>query len=190
MPYGKPVRRNGSWDKAPAREVELDKSNDLVSREVQLQLKTWWLAVTGRGKGARTPNWDIASTCAVRDKPGLLLIEAKAHSNELDSDGKSLRSSASPNSIKNHERIGLAITEAAAQFQRATRKTLGHIPRPPLPAIQPVCVVLEAGIARRTCRSSLSRIPERSRHGQRWITVPIPGGVGEYSERSLPWCGR
>ena len=122
MPYGKPVRRNGSWDKTPAREVELDKANDLVCREVQLQLKMWWLAVSGRGKGARTPNWDIASTCTIMDKPGLLLIEAKAHSNELDPDGKPLRSNASPNSIKNHERIGLAIAEAAVQFQRATGK--------------------------------------------------------------------
>ena len=122
MPYGKPVLRNGSWDKTPAREVELDKSNDLVCREVQLQLKTWWLAVSGRGKGTRTPNWDIASTCTIMDKPGLLLIEAKAHSNELDLDGKLLRSNASPNSIKNHERIGLEIAEAAAQVQQATGK--------------------------------------------------------------------
>ncbi len=122
MPYGKPVLSNGSWDKTPAREVELDESNDLVCREVQLQLKTWWLAVPGRGKGTRTPNWDIASTCTIMDKPGLLLIEAKAHSNELDLDGKLLRSNASPNSIKNHERIGLEIAEAAAQVQLATGK--------------------------------------------------------------------
>ena len=125
MPYGKPVFRNGSWDKTPAREVELDRSNDLVRREVQLQLRTWWLAVSGRGKGTRTPNWDIASTCTIMGRPGLLLIEAKAHSNELDPDGKRLRSDASPNSIENHERIGLAIAEAAAQFQRATDKRWG-----------------------------------------------------------------
>ena len=120
MPYGKPVRSDGSWDKTPAQEVELDKSNELVCREVQLQLRRWWLAVLGRGKGAKTPNWDIASTCTIMGKPGLLLIEAKAHSNELEASGKSLGSNASPNSIKNHERIGLAIAEAADQFQRAT----------------------------------------------------------------------
>ena len=124
MPYGKPVRRSGSWDETPAREVELDKSNDLVCREIRLQFKTWWLAVpgTGRWKGPRTPNWDIASTCTIMGKPGLLLIEAKAHSNELDPEGKPLRSNASPNSIKNHDRIGLAIAEAAAQFQLETGK--------------------------------------------------------------------
>ncbi len=122
IPYRKLVLRNGAWDNIPAREVELDKSNDLVCREIQLQLKTWWLAVPGRGKGARTPNWDIASTCTIMGKPGLILIEAKAHSNELNTDGKPLRSNAPPNSIKNHERIELAIAEAAAQFQRATGK--------------------------------------------------------------------
>ncbi len=122
MPYGKPVRRNDSWDLRPAREVELDKSNDLVSRQLQLQLKEWWLAVPGRGNAANTPNWDIASTCTIMGKQGLLLIEAKAHSNELKNDGKLLKSDASANSIKNHERIGLAIGEAATQFRRVTGK--------------------------------------------------------------------
>ena len=120
MPHGKPVCRDGSWDPSPAREVELDKPNELVCREVQLQLRKWWLAVPGRGRGARTPNWDIASTCRIMNKPGLLLIEAKAHSDELEASGKPLSASASPNSIRNHERIGLAIDEAAAGLQRAT----------------------------------------------------------------------
>ena len=120
MPHGKPVRRNGSWDKTPARECELDKSNDLVSREIRLQLKTWWLAVPGGGKWARTPNWDIAATCKIRGEPGLLLVEAKAHEKELSAAGKSRP--ASPNGRKNHDRIGLAIAEAAAQFQLETGK--------------------------------------------------------------------
>lgn len=122
MPHGKPVCRGGSWDPSPAREVELDKPNELVCREVQLQLRRWWLEVPGRGRGARTLNWDIASTCRIMNKSGLLLIEAKAHSKELDAGGKPLASDASPNSIRNHERIRLAIDEAAAEFERATGK--------------------------------------------------------------------
>ena len=117
MPYGKPVLTNHSWDETPAREIELDKSNDLVSREIQSQLKRWWLAVPGRGRGARTPNWDIASTCSIMGKNGLLLIEAKAHSNELEAGGKPLRPN---NNIENHERIGLAIDEASAGLQKET----------------------------------------------------------------------
>ncbi len=122
MPYGKPVRRNNAWDITPAREVELDKPNNLVSHQVQLQLKRWWLAVPGRGRATTTPNWDIASPCTIKGRPGLLLIEAKAHSNELKNDGKPLRSDASANSIKNHDRIGLAIGEAATEFRRVTGK--------------------------------------------------------------------
>lgn len=120
IPYGKPTRSGGSWDRAPSREVELDKSNDLVRHEVQSRLKTWWFAVPGRGNRARTPTWDIASTCTIEGMPGLLLIEAKAHANELDPSGKRLSWNASPNTVKNHERIGSAIAEAAAQLQRAT----------------------------------------------------------------------
>ena len=71
-------------------------------------------------RGANTPNWDIASTCTFEGERGLLLIEAKAHGSELKPEGKSLRSNASPNSIKNHERIGLAVAEANAELQSAT----------------------------------------------------------------------
>jgi hypothetical protein len=44
----------------------------------------WWLAVTA---AANTPNWDIASTCQIKGKRGLLLIEAKAHTDELTCEG-------------------------------------------------------------------------------------------------------
>ena len=40
----------------------------------------WWLAVR---RGANTPNWDIASTCMIGNRKGLLLVEAKAHAEEL-----------------------------------------------------------------------------------------------------------
>jgi len=61
-----------------------------------------------------TPNWDIASTCTIEEKPGLLLVEAKAHDTELKKDGKSLRKKASAGSIANHKRIGRAIVGASA----------------------------------------------------------------------------
>ena len=46
-------------------------------------LTRWWLA---RSSGANTPNWDIVSTCRVRDRAGLILVEAKAHQGELADD--------------------------------------------------------------------------------------------------------
>ena len=118
-PFGKPVFIDGSWDTQHSGEVVLSEPNGLVPHSIQRQLQAWWLAVP---RGANAPNWDIVSTCHIRGEPGLLLVEAKAHSKELDRGGKSLGSNASPNSIKNHERIDVAIAEAATQFQEATGK--------------------------------------------------------------------
>ena len=125
IPCGKPVLRDGSWDKTPALEIELDKPNDLVCGQIQLELKTWWLAVSGKGRGARTLNWDIASTCTVRGQCGLLLIEAKAHTNELDIKGKPLKECASQNSQENHNQIGRAIVEASDGLALATGRSWG-----------------------------------------------------------------
>ena len=126
MPYGKPARKAGSWDNAPAKEAQLDELAHLLPRnikrqqEIKEQLRCWWLAANGR---ANTPHWDIASTCTIKGKPGLLLIEAKAHVNELSPRGKTPpKASASDDSQKNHERIDRAIKEAAIGLQSATGK--------------------------------------------------------------------
>ena len=47
-------------------------------------LSSWWLAHAR--PNSVTPNWDIASTCSVAGKRGLLLVEAKAHLGELKAD--------------------------------------------------------------------------------------------------------
>jgi hypothetical protein len=76
-------------------------------------LKNWWLL---HKKGANTPNWDIAMSCEIDHRPGLVLVEAKAHSNELETRGKPLDNT-SANSVENHERIGKAIKEACIGWQ-------------------------------------------------------------------------
>lgn len=117
-PFGKPVQReNGVWDSTPAGEAELHKH--LLLPAVRERLRAWWLVVNGR---ATTPRWDIASTCIFKDirggpKKGLLLIEAKAHGNELDSSGKRCDSRTN---LKNHARIEKAILEAASGLQSVT----------------------------------------------------------------------
>lgn len=116
MPRGKPtVKPDNGWDKSPAAEARLNHSNGFVSPDIQRALRDWWLEVA---RGANTPNWDVASTCVVENKPGLLLIEAKAHANELSANGKSMPST--QNGWKNHERIGSAIDEANTEFQHIT----------------------------------------------------------------------
>ncbi len=88
-------------------EAQLSKVPELLSDEYRKAVTEWWLEVR---RNATTPNWDIASTCIIQDKPGLILVEAKAHSNELSKEGKA--NSKSENGWKNHKRIGQAIAEA------------------------------------------------------------------------------
>ena len=81
-------------------------------------LKDWWLAYPVR---ANTPNWDIAVSCEIEGRLGLLLVEAKANVPELGAAGKPLTEKAAKNarSKSNHERIGLAIAEARAGLEPA-----------------------------------------------------------------------
>ncbi len=116
MPYGKPLRlEDGSWDCDPMKEARLDEPNCLLPPEFQRKLKEWWLAVL---RGANTLNWDIASTCTVGARKGLVLVEAKAHERELSSQGKSQPTSR--NSQQNHNQIGRAIDEANRALWSAT----------------------------------------------------------------------
>ncbi len=73
-------------------------------------LRTWWLVHPAR---ANTPNWDLVVACRISGKPGIVLVEAKAHERELDHGGKRLNPCSSANSKDNHGRIGRAIDEAS-----------------------------------------------------------------------------
>ena len=122
MPCGKPVQReDNSWDRTPIHEANLNGLTALFARDARCrrelgdQLGQWWLAFP---KGANTPNWDITSTCTIKGRRGLLLVEAKAHSAEL---GES--DSCGSENPGNRQRICLAITDAAAGLQAATGGT-------------------------------------------------------------------
>ena len=58
--------------------------------KISSDILKWWLSA--ETTSARTPNWDLISTCTVNEKRGVLLVEAKAHWDELDkeSNGKSI----------------------------------------------------------------------------------------------------
>ena len=87
-------------------EAQLHKAHCLLDvNRYGKELQSWWLAVT-RSNPA-TPNWDIASTCTIDGKPGLLLVEAKAHYGELKKDDR-----CGARNKKNFARIGEAIREA------------------------------------------------------------------------------
>jgi hypothetical protein len=86
-------------------EAKLDRAPELLPPELRGVLKHWWLAVP---KGANTPNWDIAATCTIGDREGLLLVEAKAHANELHTDG------CGSTRLENQRSIAAAVNEANA----------------------------------------------------------------------------
>jgi hypothetical protein len=104
------------------KEAEL---NDFLkynfSPELGKEITDWWLF-----KDATTPNWDLISTCTINGKRGLVLVEAKAHVDELKDDSKRTPSG-SDNSQKNHESIAEAIAEANAGINKVfTNVTLSR----------------------------------------------------------------
>ena len=56
--------------------------------------------------------------CRIDERPGLLLVEAKANWAELSIAGKQLKPNASRKSWENHKRIGAAIGEACDAWQQ------------------------------------------------------------------------
>jgi len=87
------------------KEPELFDTGEFLPQDICDEMLDWWLAIKKR---ARTPVWDIAATCTIPgyERKGVLIVEAKAHSEELSKSGKQ------PGVKANHERIGGAIQEA------------------------------------------------------------------------------
>ena len=103
--YGKP------------REARLETSGPqwLPGERAWREIQDWWLV---HKRGANTPNWDIAVGCTVEGRRVLVLVEAKAHRQELSPAGKRLRKDASRESLEDHEHIGRAIAKANEGWQQ------------------------------------------------------------------------
>ena len=105
-------------------EPQLDKAPQLLDEGVRAQLAAWWLP-PGR-PDARTPNFDIASTCRVGGRPGLLLVEAKAHDEELrkEAAGKRQEKKSTTKAQETHDlshaSIGRALMIAGERLSAAT----------------------------------------------------------------------
>jgi hypothetical protein len=70
-------------------------------------IRKWWPDYP-----AKSPQWDLLTTCTIDKRKGLVLVEAKAHEAELEWGGKSVKEDASDDSLHNHQRIGECIAEA------------------------------------------------------------------------------
>jgi hypothetical protein len=94
LPLIEPVRVTSRRDRPGCREgtthpTRLETFGPAVRPGVDVwrELRAWWLA---HERGAMTPNWDIAVSCEIEDRPSLILVEAKAHVNELSDSRKPL----------------------------------------------------------------------------------------------------
>ena len=111
-------------------EAELHKAIRLLGDDHCAQIRRWWFAVF-RGGLQTGPSFDIASTCTVNGanapKPGILLVEAKAHDSELigEERGKPLEPYRKNGKVtsgqrSNHNRIGEVIQATNKPFTEAT----------------------------------------------------------------------
>ena len=101
-------------------EGKLGDNAQFLSGSQREEISNWWLAV--RHSAANTPNWDMISQATIGGREGLILVEAKAHDQELikAKGGKPLDEKASENSHSNHARIGTCIQEASKALSSAT----------------------------------------------------------------------
>ena len=104
-------------------EVRLDRPNPIIPEETSAELRSWWL----KDRRGGSPHWDIASQCMIgagrRARPGLLLVEAKAHWAEVEREERGKPppdEGASDDSRANHEQIGFAIAEASNGLRSIT----------------------------------------------------------------------
>ena len=90
----------------------MDKAARLLPKEDRDELRSWWLASSR--PNTRTPHWDIACTCTVDGRKGLLLVEAKAHTQELKIEDHVMARGA------NRKRIAECIEEANISLANQT----------------------------------------------------------------------
>jgi hypothetical protein len=101
-------------------EAQLHNAPRLLGAAICARLRDWWLAPAS--VHAMTPNFDIASTCMIEARPGILLIEAKAHDDELlkEAAGRRLKPDDTTDRIASHGKIGEAIAGACRGLCAAT----------------------------------------------------------------------
>jgi hypothetical protein len=105
-------------------EATLPEAERLLPPDVRSELRQWWLVIPSNN--TRTPNWDLASTCTIEGKAGILLIESKAHDQELikeETGRKNIEPPVTGNSRRNLMRIDWAIRDASAALTEDTGLT-------------------------------------------------------------------
>lgn len=94
-------------------EAQIGRTQHFVDEAVSVRLREFWLS--SGNTAARLPTWDLAATCEIQGKRGLILVEAKAHTQELDDRGKRFDGYSD---AANHHSIGAAIHAANVDLNR------------------------------------------------------------------------
>jgi hypothetical protein len=104
-------------------EAQLHQALRLLDHDRCRRLAEWWLPP--EWQDATTPNFDIASTCTIDGAQGLLLVEAKAHDEELNAEiaGRKLLADAPDSRKASHATINDAIVSACAGLCETTSLT-------------------------------------------------------------------
>lgn len=111
------------------QECQLHRRSRVHDSDLCDRLAAWWLPADQLTD--RTPNFDIAATCLVDGRPGMVLVEAKAHDNELirESAGRKVTSSdpreQQQRRESSHKTIGAAIDKARAGLTAGTGLNFG-----------------------------------------------------------------
>jgi len=110
------------------QECQLHRRSSVLDSDLCGKLAAWWLPEDQLTD--RTPNFDIAATCSVDGRPGIILVEAKAHDNELirESEGRK-ETSKEPIEQRqresSHRTIRIAIDQARAGLNQGTGLNVG-----------------------------------------------------------------
>lgn len=80
------------------------------------EFKTWWVVYKGK-----FPTWDYIASATINGKKGIVLIEAKSHVDEFDTNGKKIKETASEASHVNHKQITEAIEKARDSINKLNR---------------------------------------------------------------------
>jgi hypothetical protein len=104
-------------------ECQLHRRSLVHNSEVCDKLAAWWLPP--KQLSDRTPNFDIAANCHVNGRPGIVLVEAKAHDNELNKESAGRKITAKSSEERkgreaSHTTIGEAIHQASIGLTSST----------------------------------------------------------------------
>ena len=93
------------------REAELrDFLSENFDSNIANDFEDWWLG--SRTRSYTTHKWDLISTCKIDDKKGILLVESKAHWDEIKTEGKIYKQNYSQAERHYHKKICNAIDDS------------------------------------------------------------------------------